>query len=205
MMRKKIDLEDKHTDDRGPLTEINPVDSDGEEKIIIDSTEELQKKLESKEQEVKEIYDRLLRVSAEFENYKKRAKRETDDFKKFANESLIAALLPVVDNLQRAVVLFKENGSHTEPSAEGVSLTLSEILKVLEKFNVTGIDALGQPFDPNFHEAMMQESSDDHPDNTVIKELQKGYRIHGRLLRPSLVVVSKKKQEVRHPNNRLKI
>jgi molecular chaperone GrpE len=190
---RKMEIQGKQSDDGRPLKDIDSIAVNEAEKMGADPIQEIEKKLELKEQEVKEIYDRLLRATAEFENYKKRARRESDDFKKYANESLIAALLPVVDNLQRAISSFKENDCHKATLAEGVSLTLAEILKVLEKFNVTAIESLGQPFDPNFHEAMMQESSDAHVDNTVIRELQKGYRIHDRLLRPSLVVVSKNK------------
>ena len=77
--------------------------------------------------------------------------------------------------------------------ADGVNLTLKEILKVFEKFNVKAIESVGQPFDPNFHQAMMQEETDDYPENTVITEMQKGYMIHDRLLRPSMVVVAASK------------
>ncbi|MFO7964176.1 MAG: nucleotide exchange factor GrpE [Desulfobacterales bacterium] len=154
--------------------------------------EDLEKMLETAENEIKDTYDRLLRVSAEFENYKKRVSRETDEFKKYANEALISALLPIMDNLERAIDAFRENHSDQESLLEGVLLTHAEILKVLEKFGVVSIDAAGKPFDPNYHEAVMQETAEDHPDNTVIRELQKGYLMHNRLLRPSMVVVSKK-------------
>jgi molecular chaperone GrpE len=194
MTGKKSDIQDERPEENGRLKDMNRGAVDKAEKEVDDPIQALEKKLEAKEQEVKDIYDRLLRASAEFENYKKRARRESDEFKKYANESLIAALLPVVDNLQRAVSSFKESGLGKEPLSEGVSLTLAEMFKALERFHVTPIESLGQPFDPNFHEAVMQESSDAHPDNTVIRELQRGYRIHDRLLRPSMVVVSKKKQ-----------
>lgn len=195
MTGKKSDIQDKRPDENGRFQDINRGAADEAEKEVVDPIQALEKKLEAKEQEVKDIYDRLLRASAEFENYKKRARRESDEFKKYANESLIAALLPVVDNLERAISSFKENGLDKDPLSEGVSLTLAEMFRALERFHVTPIESLGQPFDPNFHEAVMQESSDAHPDNTVIQELQRGYRIHDRLLRPSMVVVSKKNNE----------
>ncbi len=194
MTGKKNDIQDERPDENGRLKDIRQSAVVEAEKPVANPREELEKKLEAKELEAKDIYDRLLRAAAEFENYKKRARRESDEFRKYANESLIEALLPVVDNLQRAVSSFKENSLGEEPLSEGVSLTLAEMFKVLERFNVTPIESVGQPFDPNFHEAVMQESSDAHPDNTVIQELQRGYRIHDRLLRPSMVVVSKKKQ-----------
>lgn len=153
---------------------------------------ELGEKLETTEQELKDTYDRLLRVSAEFENYKKRSARELDDYRKYANEAMASALLPVVDNLERAVNASKDGACDDSALLEGVSLTLDEILKVLEKFHITPIASLGETFDPNFHQAMMQETSNEHPENTVLQEMQKGYLIHNRLLRPAMVVVSKK-------------
>lgn len=167
-----------HADDKDP--------SEGQNR---ESVEEI---LETAENELKDTYDRLLRVSAEFENYKKRINRETEEFKKYANEALVSALLPVVDNLERAIAAFQDNHTDQASLLEGVSLTHAEILRVLERFHVTAVDAMGKPFDPNYHEAVMQEASDEHPENTVIKELQKGYVMHNRLIRPAMVVVSKK-------------
>jgi len=155
-----------------------------------DTLKEIQAELESAKLEAKENYDRFLRVSAEFENYKKRSTREMDDFRKFANQSLIKEILAVVDNLERALNSSNGSSGNDKCMADGVNLTLKDILKVFEKFNVKSIESMGQPFDPNFHQAMMQEETDDYPENTVISELQKGYMIHGRLLRPSMVVVA---------------
>ena len=152
--------------------------------------EDLNKRLESAEKEAKETYDRFLRVSAEFENYKKRSAREMADFRKFANQSFIKDLLSVVDNLERAVASCEDNSKDEESLLAGVELILKELFKLLEKYQVEPISALGEPFDPAFHEAVMQEPSADYPDNTVTKELQRGYLIHERLLRPAMVVVS---------------
>jgi molecular chaperone GrpE len=148
-------------------------------------------RLEAAEKEAGENYDRFLRISAEFENYKKRKDRETTDFRKYANEALVKELLPVVDNLERAVETSADHEDAVNCILEGVDMTLKEIFKVLEKFAVKAVDAVGNPFDPTYHQAVMQEASEEHPDNTVIKELQKGYTIHDRLLRPSMVVVAK--------------
>lgn len=166
-----------------------------EKKESLDPLEEMEAKLESMEQESKETHDRLLRVSAEFENYKKRAAREMTDFRKFANESFAKALLPVVDNLDRAIES-SSNDKQTDSSVvEGVSMTLKEIMRVLEQFSMKPFESLGETFDPGFHQAMYQEETEKYPDNTVIKELQKGYMIHDRLLRPAMVVVSKRKKD----------
>ena len=152
----------------------------------------MEARLESVEQESKESYDRFLRVSAEFENYKKRAAREMNDFRKFANESFVKAMLPVVDNLDRAIES-SSNDDHSNSSVvEGVNMTLKEILKIFEQFGVKPFQSLGKTFDPALHQAVMQEESDDHPEKTILNELEKGYMIHDRLLRPAMVVVSKK-------------
>ncbi|MGA9178474.1 MAG: nucleotide exchange factor GrpE [Desulfobacterales bacterium] len=160
----------------------------------LDPFKEMEEKVESLENEAKETHDRLLRVSAEFENYKKRAAREMNDFRKFANESFVKAMLPVIDNLDRAIES-SNNEKHTDSSmVEGVNMTLKEILKVLEQFGVKRFDSLGDTFDPGLHQAVMQEETDRHAENSVVKELQKGYMIHDRLLRPAMVVVSKKSE-----------
>lgn len=151
----------------------------------------LKRQLETKDQEAKESFDRLLRVSAEFENYKKRTSKETCEFRKFAIESLVRELLPIVDNLERALTSAGDDSTQNGTVIEGVQMTLQELIRVLKKFGVEAIDTVQKPFDPNYHQAMLQEESDQQPENTVLKEFQKGYLIHERLLRPAMVVVSK--------------
>ena len=159
-----------------------------------DPIKELEAKLEAKEKEAVETYDRLLRASAEFDNYKKRSAREMEEFRKFANQSLIKEMLSVVDNLELAMNSTNDHKAIDKDLLQGLEMTHKEILKVFEKFNVKPIDAEGKPFDPTFHEAVMQEETNDSPKNTVINELQRGYMIHDRLLRPSMVVVAKPKE-----------
>lgn len=172
--------------------EIDSEQNGGEEST--DPVEEMESRLESLEQEAKENHDRFLRASAEFENYKKRAAREMNDFRKFANENIVKAMLPVIDNLDRAIESSGEAQKSVSSVVEGVNMTKKEILKVFEQFGVMPFESLGESFDPGFHQAVMQEESEDHPDNTVIKELQKGYMMHDRLIRPAMVIVSKKKE-----------
>ncbi|MFW6081574.1 MAG: nucleotide exchange factor GrpE [Desulfosalsimonas sp.] len=165
-------------------------DSPGESGEI----EELRENLSSAKAEAAETYDRLLRLSAEFENYKKRVQRQMEDNKKYANEELIKDLLSVVDNLERALSAAGEKKADTDVSmAEGIEMTLNEILKILKKHNVTPVEAMGKPFDPAYHEALMQEETDEYPENTVVGEMQKGYLLHDRLIRPAMVSVSKAK------------
>jgi molecular chaperone GrpE len=163
---------------------------DAKKDAAAESVEEL---LEAAEARAEKNHDRLLRVTAEFENYKKRAERDINDFRKFANESLIKEILPIVDNLERALEISEEKNEKTlKGMREGVAMTLKGLLSGLEKYGVVRIESLNQPFDPNFHQAVMREESDKRPDNTVSQELQKGYMMQDRLLRPAMVVVSKK-------------
>jgi len=193
----KINIEDEGSnaenriadDENAPAIDKEVTENDK----VSDPVEDLDEKAAALEQESKDNYDRFLRISAEFENYKKRAAREVQDFKKFANETLLKALLPVVDNLESALRSSSPNDATAESIAEGVALTLKELLNTLEKFGVERIDCLEKPFDPTYHQAVMQEESDGHPENAVLREFQKGYLYNDRLLRPAMVVVSKAK------------
>ncbi len=135
--------------------------------------------------------DKALRLSAEFENFKKRKQREIDEFKKFANEMVFKQLLSVVDNLERAIASATD-ASDDAGLLDGVKLTHKDMMKLFESFNVKPVEAENQPFDPNFHQAVTQEENNALPDNTVTTVLQKGYTLHDRLIRPAMVVVSKR-------------
>jgi len=165
------------------------------QKDVNKGSKENKKKKKDEIQELKDQIvsekDRALRLSAEFENYKKRSQREINDFKKFANESIFRQLLSVVDNLERAISAAQEN-SKESALFEGVKLTHKDIIKLFETFNVKPVEAANKTFDPNFHQAVTQEETDKFPDNTVTTVLQKGYLLHDRLIRPAMVVVSKK-------------
>ena len=150
---------------------------------------ELETLLESKEKELTENHDRLLRVTAEFENYKKRVSREMEEFRKYANQSLIKEMLSVVDHIELALQAASAGGPDNQLS-QGLSLTLKELLRILEKFHVTPFDSVGKPFNPEYHEAILREVSEECTEITVVREMQKGYMIHQRLLRPALVAVA---------------
>jgi len=136
--------------------------------------------------------DLYLRTKAETENMKRRLEKEKTDFIKFANESLIKDILPVVDNLERALKHSESSSNGDQGISEGVRLTYEGLKNALEKFGVKPVEAMGEPFDPNFHEAMMQRDDPEVEANTVLEEIQKGYLLHDRLIRPSMVVVSRK-------------
>jgi molecular chaperone GrpE len=150
----------------------------------------LQSKLASTEKECKDTYDRLLRVTAEFENYKKRMAREMEDFRKFANQSLLKEMLSVVDHIELAIQAAGCPPSQETSLIEGLNLTLREFLRILEKFKVKPIEAVGQPFDPNWHEAIGREPREGTLDGEVLHVRQTGYRLHDRVVRPAYVVVS---------------
>ena len=199
----KIQTDSKEADKKMKVAEAADKDKEdleskpekAEKNQVEDPLEKLAEKLESKENEAQENYDRLLRVTAELENYKKRVTREMEDFRKFSNQSLIKEMLSVVDNLELAMNSTSGDKTVDKGLLDGLEMTHREILKVFDKFNVKPISAKNQPFDPAFHEAVMQEETEDYPANTVINELQKGYLIHDRLLRPSMVVVAKSKEK----------
>ena len=155
--------------------------------------EMLKSQVEEKANLAEENYDRFLRAQAELENYKKRAEREKSSLVQYGNEELIKAILPVIDNLERA--LDHPPGENPDGLLEGIKITHNQLLQVLEKFGVTRITAVGEPFDPSKHEAMMQVESADHETNTVVSELQKGYFLNDRLLRPAMVSVARAPRE----------
>jgi molecular chaperone GrpE len=155
------------------------------------NVEELKEELKKTRKENKEYHDRLLRLSAEFENYKKRTAREMDNFRKYANDSLVRDLLPLKDNLERALELSETAEAGSEGITEGIRMMVTDMMKVLNKYGVQPVEALGKPFNPEYHEAVMQEETEEAPENTVVKEFEKGYILHDRLVRPSKVVVAK--------------
>ena len=145
----------------------------------------LQKGRETLER-LKEEHDRFLRAAADLENYKKRAAREREEAQKFANERLLKDLIPVLDNLERALAAAPEG----DPLAKGVKLVLRAFEEALGRHGVKGFSALGQPFDPRLHEAVMQVASPDQPSGTVVREHGRGFLLHDRLVRPALVGVA---------------
>ena len=158
------------------------------------SEEELEKikaELEEAKKEREELYERLLRLSAEFDNFRKRVQKEFEKFKELANEALIKEFLIILDNFERAIEAIEEGGD-LSTLVDGVKLIHRQFKETLKKFGVEEIEAEGNVFDPNVHEAVMQVE-DDEKDNVVVKEVQKGYKLKGKLLRPSKVVVAKKK------------
>lgn len=157
----------------------------GDDKMI---TETLTQKLQEKEKEAAENYDKYLRAVAELENYKKRAARDRVDYLKFGQENLIKDILPLMDSLDRAMVHACKSNDF-EAFKEGLQLLRNQLSGCLGKQGVEQIEAAGRDFDPNVHEAVLQVESPDHVHNQVVQEFEKGYLLNGRLLRPSRVSV----------------
>jgi molecular chaperone GrpE len=152
---------------------------------------DLETKITALEKDKKDNWDRYLRAAADLENLRKRQKRELDDVKLESKGRVLKEMLPVVDNLERAIE-HATTTAGTNPIVEGVQLVLRQFLTAFERLEVTPIEAGGQPFDPNLHEAISQQESDSPP-GTVVQVLQRGYKSGERLLRPALVVVAKAK------------
>jgi len=155
-----------------------------------DSEEDCLQLLAKREEELKEMQDRLLRLAAELDNTRKRLEREKSEGIAYANESLMRQLIEVIDNLERAIE-HGERDENCEGLLDGVRMTLKSFLDVFARFGAAPFESVGCSFDPNRHEAVIQEQSPDYPDMTVTREFQKGYTLRDRLLRPARVGVSR--------------
>jgi molecular chaperone GrpE len=150
----------------------------------------LAEEIAARERELGELNDRYLRALADVENLKRRHRQELEDARRFGNEQLLSSLLGVLDNLQRALEA-AENSENFAALRDGVSLTQRQLLDLLSRSGLQAIEAVGQPFDPALHEAIGHvEAENGQAPDTVVQEVQRGYTLHGRLLRPSLVRVA---------------
>jgi molecular chaperone GrpE len=140
---------------------------------------------------VAEAQDRYLRGQAELDNTRKRMRRELDDERRYAEIRLLEDLLPVIDNMERAIEAAEKNADAAS-LLSGIKMVSQQFNAVLERHHLKPIKPDGEPFDPAVHQAIMQQQSDEHPDNTVVAVGQTGYKLHDRVVRPAQVVVSKK-------------
>lgn len=162
-----------------------------EEKSIALTLAEYQK-LKEEAAKANEYWDRVLRLQAEFDNTRKRLEKDKQDFIRFANEGLILELLNILDDLERAVDLAQTKHQDLPVFLKGIEMILAHLYEMLKEKGLKPIEAEGKPFDPNFHEALMQMENKDLPEHTVLEELQKGYLLNDRIIRTSKVKVSKK-------------
>lgn len=210
-MGKSVDREEKDKDKEvegsikeGPELEISGALNhtvqggeipEGEE----ESLDSLKEEIETKKRGLGELQDRYLRLYAEFENFKKVVSKEQAELLRYGNERLIVEILPVIDNLERAILHSKELTNKADPESReaidslisGVEMTLRQIKDILGRFGVREISALGEVFDPTLHHAVSQIETGEHKPNTVIEELRRGYLLNDRVIRPTMVVVSK--------------
>lgn len=175
-VKKDQPLEEKHEE------EIVPVEPPVEER------------LKAIEEELQETKDKYLRLYAEFDNYRKRVQKDREELLKYGSEPLIMELLTIVDNLEMALS-HARNETGVDGLIQGVELTLKEFHKILKNYGVEEIEALGKPFDPQIHHAMSQIVRTDVDEMTVVEEYRKGYKLNDKVIRPSLVAVSKRSEE----------
>lgn len=148
--------------------------------------------LQAKASKADEHWDRLLRLTADFDNFRKRAARDRQEAVKFANEALLQKLLPVLDNFEMALAAASNESNAGQSLQTGITMIQQQLKAVLAESGLEEVDATGQVFDPNFHEAVSQQESAELPEGHVFRQLRKGYKLKERLLRPASVIVAKK-------------
>ena len=168
---------------------IDESETEQEAPIVLDPIETLEKDLEETKNELDKQKDKFVRLQAETDNFRKRLSREKEEFSQYANERLFKALIPIFDNFERAL---EAPSSDVKSLKEGLDMILEQFSSFLEKEKVEPIKAIGEKFDPTFHEALTNEESADHEEGIIISQFVQGYTINGRVLRPSQVVISKK-------------
>jgi molecular chaperone GrpE len=191
MVKKTKKETTEHKEEREEIVREGEKEAPVQAAATLPSREELSRQLEEKSRECAENYDKYVRAVAELENYKKRAVKEKADAIKYGNEALIRDLLPLMDSLERALK-HAEQSSDFESFKKGLAMLRDQLVCSLGKRGVEAIDCGGKGFDPNYHEAMMQVASQEHEHNQIVDELEKGYLLNGRLLRPSKVTVCKR-------------
>ncbi len=162
-----------------------------EEGAVTISRKELEA-LKEKAVKAEEHWDRLLRQQAEFDNIRKRLQRERIDFQRYAHEDIIADLLGILDDLERSVTAAQDKQENFGAFLKGIEMILAHLYELLKRRGVAPIEAMGRPFDPNQHEALLQTETGEDEDGTVLEELQKGYRLHDRVLRTAKVRVARR-------------
>jgi molecular chaperone GrpE len=184
--KTKKTLEEDYLNFSGEDHDEDPADS-----ILVPDEEEIEQAVIGQGEKSAENYEKYLRALADLENFKKRAAKEKQDAIKYGNEALIKDLLPIVDGMDRALEYSEQSDDFTS-FKEGLQILQGQLSRFLEKYGAEAIDALNQPFDPQLHEALMMVESADHEANRVVTQMEKGYLLHGRLLRPAKVCVCKK-------------
>jgi molecular chaperone GrpE len=189
----------KHTNDvttdekdNNEVTVDQPIDasvSQDNEEVIYEEPTVVESELDVVKKLADDNYQKYLRVQADFDNFRRRSRQEKEEFAKYASSKLIEELLPVVDNFERALITGKDT-SDAEALLKGVDMIFRMLGQILEQEGLKAIEAVGQPFNPEFHQAIMTVDSADHEEGIVVEEIQKGYNLKDKVLRPSMVKVS---------------
>lgn len=190
------EVEEKDSSERADTTEVNEESADEKEKQ--EKTEEqaengesikYEEEIAALKKEKDDLFDRLLRVQAEFENFKKRTQKEREAERKYKAQDLVNDILPVLDNFERALQV--EKTEETSSLIEGISMVHRQLLDALKNNGVEMIETEGKQFDPNLHHAVMQVEDESYESNQIVEELQKGYMLKDRVIRPAMVKVNK--------------
>lgn len=160
--------------------------ADAGESVDVDA---LRQELEQAKKQADENYQRYVRTQADFDNFRKRTQKEREEFAQYASAKLLEQLLPVIDNFERAIAASK-GGKDYDALAKGVDMIFRQFVQVLESEGLKAMETVGQPFNPDYHQAVMQVESEEHEEGTIVEELQKGYTLKDRVLRPAMVKVS---------------
>lgn len=174
------------TDGNGQEEQANDVVN---EEVVSETESALEARLKEEQQRYEQLYERYLRLSADYDNYRKRTQKEKEDAAKYAASSLLEKLLPVVDNFERALASAKQT-NNVETLLQGLDMIYRQMMDALKAEGAFPIESVGKPFDPYYHQAVMQEASDQYESGIVIEELQKGYMLKDKVIRPAMVKVS---------------
>ncbi len=195
MLKRSKDVDSDNKENVAPASPdpgaTAPVDdSAGDGTLTQAEADQLKSQLADKDKELAELKDKYLRTLADSDNMRKRLRQQSEETVRLQRENLLRDLLPVVDNLERAVEAAR-GGGNGKPIVEGVEMVLRSLHDLLRSHGVTQISSVGQPFDPQVHEAVDHVTSDQHPPNIVVSEFHRGYQVGDRMLRPARVSVSK--------------
>lgn len=186
---KDVENQEQEITEDQPDQEEDTERTEEQEKDPDEMIEELQVKIEQLTKEKEELYDRMLRIQAEYENYKRRTMRERAADRKYKSQELASELLPALDNFERALAV-KET-EENKSLIEGITMVYEQILEAFKSEGIESIETVGKEFDPNLHHAVMQVEEEDKPSNIIVEELQKGYILNDRVIRAAMVKVNK--------------
>lgn len=186
--KKKDDKTKVENNDAKEPIKDEKTDEDVKLDVFTEEISKIKQKLEEKQQEAEKYKNLLLRSKADFENHRKRVKRDIQKARLFAGEDLVKDILPVIDNFERALGSVEDK---SDSVYKGVELIYQQFINLLEKHNVQEIKAEGKPFDPQYHQAVMQVETEEFENNTIVDVIQKGYLYNSKVIRPSMVKVAK--------------